>query len=332
MAAELFRAFFPRILEIARTYLLPRVPAATLSHSLELLEYSTRGGKQIRGVFCALSYLELTGLSPESSDADIGYILGWALEVSQGSYLVADDLMDQSLTRRGQTCWYRLPNIGAYAANDALLLEQLTFVVIESLRGRLPDSVIDAIIDAVHKVNVATNTGQSFDGRAVDFTYDCYRLIVENKTSHYTVWLPYMVGMLASQKVPADKLAAESLRKLFMELGFYFQVQDDYLDVYGDPAQTGKIGTDIYEGKVTWLACTAFKLANEDQKAVIRANMRVNQENVIAIYNQLDLAKHFEEFAQKEAEALEKGLEGLDSVYPKKTIATLLASLTKRRS
>jgi farnesyl diphosphate synthase len=141
-----------------------------------------------------------------------------------------------------------------------------------------------------------------------------------------------MVGMLASQKVSEEKLAAENLRRLFMDLGYYFQVQDDYLDVYGDPAQTGKIGTDIYDGKVTWLLCKALSLASEEQRAVIMANLRVNQENVIEVYNQLELAKHFEEFTARQSETLQSDLEKLGAGYPNETIASLLSSLTKRRS
>jgi farnesyl diphosphate synthase len=55
-----------------------------------------------------------------------------------------------------------------------------------------------------------------------------------------------------------------------MQMGEFFQVQDDYLDCYGDPNVTGKIGTDIEEGKCSWLAVQAIKICNQEQRETLQ--------------------------------------------------------------
>lgn len=56
---------------------------------------------------------------------------------------------------------------------------------------------------------------------------------------------------------------------ILLPLGEYFQVQDDYLDCYGDPKMIGKIGTDIMDNKCSWLINQALSIATKDQLEVL---------------------------------------------------------------
>jgi Geranylgeranyl pyrophosphate synthase len=61
-------------------------------------------------------------------------------------------------------------------------------------------------------------------------------------------------------------------RTLLLEMGHFFQVQDDYLDCFGTPDVTGKIGTDIEDGKCSWLAVVALQRATPAQRKLMEVN------------------------------------------------------------
>ena len=103
-AREQFFLFKKEILEYVDQLIsfLPDEPLSKRFH--ELVDYTTNGGKCIRGLLSVYGFLELTGIDPLNDDAKPAYALGWAQEIFQASFLVADDLMDHSSLRRGVCC------------------------------------------------------------------------------------------------------------------------------------------------------------------------------------------------------------------------------------
>lgn len=101
-----------------------------------------------------------------------------------------------------------------------------------------------------------------------------YKRIVANKTSYYTFYLPVALAMHMSGKT--DPEVFRQAKTILLEMGHFFQVQDDFLDCFGDPQITGKIGTDIQEGKCTWLSVLFMQRASAQQKEIFKDNYGQN--------------------------------------------------------
>lgn len=127
------------------------------------------------------------------------------------------------------------------------------------------------------------------------FTVETYDAIVKYKTAYYSFFLPVAIAMrvvsilssivnMSTQIILTEYLvyllqAGIQDQKLFkyaedilLPMGRFFQVQDDYLDCFGDPEVTGKIGTDIEDGKCTWLVVTALPMCDLTQRQLIQVS------------------------------------------------------------
>lgn len=214
------------------------------------------------------------------------FILGWMVEWLQGFFLVADDIMDESITRRGKPCWFRAPGVGKRAINDSLLLQSCMHLIIrEYFQG---DKMYPLILDEFLSVTFKTEVGQLLDvssndnGQVVNFdcfTFGRYYDIACFKTAHYSFVLPVKLGfILCGEEMPKD------LIECLLDVGRFFQVQDDYLDVYGNPSITGKVGTDIQEGKCSWLAVKALELMSADDVITFKSHYgKTNEEDVLTV-------------------------------------------------
>lgn len=87
---------------------------------------------------------------------------------------------------------------------------------------------------------------------------------MEYKTAYYSFYLPIALSMILAG-IKDEKVFKQALL-ILLPLGEYFQVQDDYLDCYGDPAVIGKIGTDIMDNKCSWLINQALYKATPEQR------------------------------------------------------------------
>ena len=333
LGGEEFSAYFSQIREYLSGFLDKFTEPFVKDHILKMVDEGCTGGKQARGKLANSVFLELTGTKPDSEEATIGKTIGWSIELIQASYLMADDLMDQSKTRRGKECWYLHEGVGDQAVNDALILENLAMILLDRLKSQLPLTVLMELMTAVRNINTSTTMGQTLDYLAKTKDFTTYKAIVDHKTSYYSVHLPIVLGMIASQKFTYQE-ASKAMESFSLEYGFLFQAQDDWIDVFGDPSLTGKVGTDINEGKITWLVCKAYELANDEQKKVLDEcyGQKDKQDKVLEVYKQLNINEAFKKFQEQQETAVQELINKFDSSkYPIKSLQSLLDQTKNRK-
>ena len=309
------------------------------------ITYNVPHGKLNRGlaVFQCFKafYTGLTGkdLAPDSEYEKQANILGWCVEFLQAFFLVADDIMDDSVTRRGQPCYYRLPEIGLRAVNDSLMLEMMLYQLVRKHFGSNPElcsSIIELFMDITYVTimgQMLDLTSQNNDG-VVDlslFTEKTLAQIYKYKTAHYTFYLPVALGMRLAGVKEASKF--EEARDICMDMGHYFQAQDDYLDCFGDPEVTGKVGTDIEDNTCTWLVVEFLKIASEKEKEILAQNYGKKDkeavETVKNLYRKVDLPKAYAEYEERIVATMRKKIDAIHDM-PTGAFSFLLDKLYKR--
>ena len=121
-----------------------------------------------------------------------------------------------------------------------------------------------------------------------------------------------------------------------MILGEYFQIQDDFFDCYASPESLGKVGTDIEEGKCTWLAVMAFKHGTSEHKELLQ--FMFDQEcrsvedvkKVKELYSELELPLLFESVEKQMTEKAEAAIAAVNHAGLEKVLKLLFARIHKR--
>jgi farnesyl diphosphate synthase len=296
------------------------------------------GGKCNRGMSVPDSASLLLGRALTEDEYFKAATLGWLTELLQAFFLVSDDIMDSSITRRGKPCWYRQEGVGMIAINDAFMLESSIYNLLKKYFRDHPCYV--NFLELFHEVTFQTEIGQLCDlitapEDKVDlnnFSMEKYRFIVIYKTAYYSFYLPVALALyMLNIATPQNLKQAEDI---LIPLGEYFQVQDDYLDNFGLPEHIGKIGTDIMDNKCSWLVNQALTIVTPEQRRVLEENYgRKDKDKEAAVkklYDELKLEQRYKDYEEKvvgeirgmiakvdEAQGLKKGVfeTFLDKIY-----------------
>jgi farnesyl diphosphate synthase len=266
--------------------------------------------------------------------------LGWMTELLQAFFLVSDDIMDSSITRRGKPCWYLQEGVGMVAINDAFMLESAIYTLLKKFFRSHP-AYVD-LIELFHEVTFQTEIGQLCDLLTApedkvnldNFSMEKYRFIVIYKTAYYSFYLPVALALhQLNIGTPKNLKQAEDI---LIPMGEYFQVQDDYLDNFGLPEHIGKIGTDIMDNKCSWLVNQALAIVTPEQRKVLEENYghkdKTKEAAIKKLYDELKLEQLYKDYEEKVVGEIREKIATIDESegLKKEVFEAFLAKIYKR--
>ena len=222
----------------------------------EPIEYVlSLGGKRIRPVLMLLTY-NLYRENPENI-----LMQAVALETYHNYTLLHDDLMDNADMRRGHDTVHK-----KWSANTAILSGDSMLVLAYQRMQQCDARHLQAVLDVFTETALEIGEGQEYDmafETRNDVAEDEYIEMIRLKTSVLLACAMQIGAILAD----APEEDVRNLYKFGEQLGLAFQLQDDLLDVYGDPAVFGKaVGGDIVSNKKTYMLINAMNRANPEQR------------------------------------------------------------------
>jgi farnesyl diphosphate synthase len=313
------------------------------------LPYTVPGGKMTRGLTVIKGVEVLKGRSLTSEEYRDAAILGWQVEWLQAFFLVADDIMDGSITRRGSPCWYRCPNVTQdNAINDALILENMIYQTLRRHFRSHPSyvQILELFIDTTFQTEIGqhidTNGTPYANGKRAKldlnrFTLDRYQGCVRYKTCYYSFYLSCALALAYCGYDPMNEEGRALYKKaedVCMILGEYFQIQDDVLDAFAPPEILGKIGTDIEDAKCSWLVCKALEIANDEQRAVLEENYGKHDPagvmKVKELYRDMDLEGLFVAYEEERKATCDELIAKIEPENFQELFKFLLSKIYKR--
>ena len=214
------------------------------------------GGKRVRPVLMLLAY----NLYKEDVASIMSVALG--VETYHNYTLLHDDVMDRAEVRRGKPCVHKV-----WDDNTAILSGDSMFVLAYQRVAQCPSALLPEVMDVFTRTALEVGEGQQYDldfEERTDVTEAEYIEMIRLKTSVLLACSLKLGAILAG----ASASDADALYQFGEKIGLAFQLQDDYLDVYGDYRTVGKkIGGDILCNKKTFMLINALQKADPARHA-----------------------------------------------------------------
>ncbi len=258
----------------------------------------TLGGKRIRPVLCLMGNELFDEISPDA------YHVAAAIELFHNFTLVHDDIMDKAPLRRG------MPSVHIkYDETTALLSGDVMLVVAYEYLNKVNAESIHKILSIFNVMAKQVCEGQQLD---MEFAQNSFRKEKNNKVSFddYVAMIELKTSVLLGASLQLGALLGgaglgnqQHLYEFGKNLGIAFQVQDDYLDAFGDPEKFGKKrGGDIMANKKTFLLIKALELATplqiEELNTLAQSDDEAKIERFLEIYDACNIKNWATELKQ----------------------------------
>ena len=262
------------------------------------------GGKRIRPVLCLLGNELFSELHPDA------FLAAKAVELFHNFSLVHDDMMDEANLRRGQ------PTVHTkYDANTALLVGDIMVIRAYEYLQPIQSNHLSKILGLFNQTAREVCEGQQLDmdyAKRSTVSMDEYIHMITLKTSVLLAASLQMGAIIGG----AGEHNCSHLYEFGKKLGIAFQIQDDYLDAFGDAAVFGKdAGGDIKQNKKTFLLIRALETANPDQlktlNALLASDASDKVDQVLAIFKACKVDAWAEDLKQ---EYMQEALDHLEAI------------------
>ncbi|MBN8719607.1 MAG: polyprenyl synthetase family protein [Sediminibacterium magnilacihabitans] len=266
--------------------------------------FLSRGGKRIRPVMCLMGNELFDAIQPDS------WAVATAIELFHNFTLIHDDIMDAAPLRRGmETVHVKYGESTALLAGDVMMIrayEQLSSVQTQYL---------PRILQLFNKTAREVCEGQQLDmdfEKAPSVPLNDYIHMITLKTSVLLATSLQTGAVLGG----ASEGNCQHMYEFGKNLGIAFQVQDDYLDAFGDPEKFGKeVGGDIRQNKKTFLLLHALETASPEQRKQLQELMQENPPDKVQQVLQLFRASNVDAWATKlKDQYLQTALHHLDAI------------------
>lgn len=259
------------------------------------------GGKRLRPTLALIAAEAIVDEGLLNGDAIAHTVpAALALEIFHNFTLLHDDVMDRASVRRGRpTVHVKWNDNTAILSGDQMLIEAYKQL------AQVPADKLPQVLKWFNEMATAICEGQQYD---VDFEHQShvriedYMMMIEKKTSVLIANALRTGGYIAG----ANPAQQEALYQYGLHIGLAFQIQDDILDVYGDPKTFGKaIGGDICCNKKTILLLTALEQADPETKAELEQWLEVSDRDaekiaaVTALYNRIGVRERAEKLMEQ---------------------------------
>jgi geranylgeranyl diphosphate synthase type II len=229
------------------------------------------GGKRVRPVLCMMGNELFDTINPDA------WQVANAVELFHNFTLIHDDIMDNAPLRRGMpTVHEKYGQSTALLAGDVMLVKAYDYL--NSISKDYSKHIIYLFNKTAREVCEGQQLDMDFEKQAV-VGFEEYLNMINLKTSVLLAASLKMGAVLGGASERNQQLIYEFGRKL----GLAFQVQDDYLDAFGDPEKFGKqVGGDIKANKKTFLLIHALQVATDEQRSALNQLLHSNEEDKVA--------------------------------------------------